>query len=281
MNDTEDKGVTAAEEPDTSWSLDRGVRAVRRFNDGYGLVFVLILMVLFVNAVAGDLAWGGVLTVVVLAVTLIVTLLASEVRPRTVRIVAIVVGVTTVVAIASAASGVEGRGYRLTSLLAAGLVMGAPVAIFHRLRQHAEITMRTVMGALCIYLFIGLFFSVAYGGVSSFEDSAFFAQTDEPTQVNFIYFSYVTQATVGYGDLSAATDFGRMLAITEALLGQVYLVTIVAALVSNLGRARPADSFVRRASELEDELREPASGVGGQASGMPQEDRAQPPDGGG
>jgi len=100
------------------------------------------------------------------------------------------------------------------------------------------------MGALCIYLFIGLFFATVYSAVDVVDDGAFFAQTDAPDMVDFIYYSFITQATVGYGDLSPITDLGRMLAITEALLGQVYLVTIVAALVSNLGRARSADGLV-------------------------------------
>ena len=44
--------------------------------------------------------------------------------------------------------------------------------------------------------------------------------------------------TTGYGDLTAAHDLGRSLAITEALIGQIYLVTVVALIVSNL--AQPA-----------------------------------------
>jgi hypothetical protein len=281
MDDPQDKGLSAAEERDASSTADKSFRAVRRFNDSYGLVFALILLVLLVTAVAGDVEWGGALTVVVLAVTLIVTLRASEVRPRTVRIVAVMVGIATALAVVSTASGIEGRGYRLTSLLAAGLVIGAPVAILHRLRRHVEVTMRTVMGALCIYLFIGLFFALAYGGLSSFEDGAFFVQTDEPTQVDFIYFSYVTQATVGYGDLSAATDLGRMLAITEGLLGQIYLVTIVALLVGNLGRERPARRVARDVSRDEGEGRGPGPGAGSEPSGEAQSDRAELADGGG
>jgi len=266
----------ATDEHDASWSMDKGVRAVRRFNDSYGLVFALILLVLFVTALAGDVTWGGALTVVVLAVTLIVTLRASEIRPRTVRNVTIAVGVATALAVVSAASGVEGHGYPLTSVLAAALVVGAPIAILHRLRRHVEVTMRTVMGALCIYLFIGLFFAVAYGGLSSLDNDAFFVQTDEPTQVDFIYFSYVTQATVGYGDLSAATDVGRMLAITEGLLGQIYLVTIVALLVGNLGRERPARRLTRETSQDEGGGGGPSPGADSGPSGETQSDRAEP-----
>jgi hypothetical protein len=53
-----------------------------------------------------------------------------------------------------------------------------------------------------------------------------------------VYFSFVTLTTTGYGDLTARYDAGRMTAILEALFGQLYLVSIVALLVANMGRAR-------------------------------------------
>jgi hypothetical protein len=72
-----------------------------------------------------------------------------------------------------------------------------------------------------------------------------------------------------------------MLAITEGLLGQIYLVTIVALLVSNIGQERPARRLARMSSEVEAELGEPERGGEGEPSGVPQDDRAQLPDGGG
>ena len=53
--------------------------------------------------------------------------------------------------------------------------------------------------------------------------------------MDYLYFSLVTLATLGYGDLSASSSLGRMLSVTEALAGQLYLVSIVAVLVSNIG----------------------------------------------
>jgi voltage-gated potassium channel Kch len=56
-----------------------------------------------------------------------------------------------------------------------------------------------------------------------------------------VYFSFATLTTVGYGDLTARTDLGRTLAVMEALLGQLYLVTVVSVGVANLVPRRRLD----------------------------------------
>ena len=57
-----------------------------------------------------------------------------------------------------------------------------------------------------------------------------------PNNVDFLYFSFVTITTVGYGDLTAGTSTGRVLVTFEAMIGQIFLVTLVARLVSMYGR---------------------------------------------
>jgi uncharacterized membrane protein len=93
-------------------------------------------------------------------------------------------------------------------------------------------------GVLCVYLLIGSGFAFAYGVISAAENGSFFAQQPDGDISDFLYFSFVTMTTTGYGDLTAAHDLGRSLAITEALIGQIYLVTVVALIVSNLGNTR-------------------------------------------
>jgi len=71
----------------------------------------------------------------------------------------------------------------------------------------------------------------------------FFANGDTATTSRCLYFSFTTLTTVGYGDFVARSNLGHTLAVFEALLGQIYLVTVVSVLVSNLGRpARPGRS---------------------------------------
>jgi uncharacterized membrane protein len=105
--------------------------------------------------------------------------------------------------------------------------------------RQPSIDRTVVAGAVCIYLLIGLFFAQVYMLQGAWLDAPFFAQVTEPDAVDFTYFSFVTLTTVGYGDLSAAGDLGRVSAITEALLGQLYLVTVVALVVSRIGHERP------------------------------------------
>ena len=71
----------------------------------------------------------------------------------------------------------------------------------------------------------------------SIHDGEFFAQGMQPT-TTYLYFSYITLATIGYGDFTPAHTAGRFLAVAEGLMGQLYLVTILAVIVSNLGRQR-------------------------------------------
>jgi uncharacterized membrane protein len=73
-----------------------------------------------------------------------------------------------------------------------------------------------------------------FTAIDKFGTAAFFAQPVTPTSADYLYFSFMTQLTVGYGDLTAAGNLGRSCAVLEALLGQIYMVTVVALLVSRL-----------------------------------------------
>jgi hypothetical protein len=81
-----------------------------------------------------------------------------------------------------------------------------------------------------------MLWSFAFVVIGSLSSDPFFSQQNNATVADYLYFSFVTQTTVGYGDFTAAGGFGRALAVVEALIGQLYLVTVIALLVSNLGR---------------------------------------------
>ena len=92
---------------------------------------------------------------------------------------------------------------------------------------------------VCIYVLLGMMFAFVYAAINALSNGPFFVQTSHATTPDFLYFSFITQTTVGYGDFTAAGDLGRALAVLEALSGQLYLVTVIAVLVSRLSGNAP------------------------------------------
>lgn len=131
----------------------------------------------------------------------------------------------------------------LDSILDVLLIAATVVVIVLGVLDQGEINRKSVTGAVCIYLILGILFTFAYSAVAEFGSAPFFAQGTDGTPADRIYFSYVTLATLGYGDFTAAGQPGRSFAIAESLLGQLYLVTVVALLVGRFGqpaRERPS-----------------------------------------
>ena len=142
-------------------------------------------------------------------------------------------------AVAGAAAGLifgKGEGSFTAGLVGLMLAFAAPIVILGRILRSPTITVRLVLGALAIYLLLGLTYSYLYPLIAHMTGQPFFVQTQDPQSIDFVYFSYVTLTTVGYGDFTASTSVGRMFAVSEALTGQLYLVSAVALLVGNIGR---------------------------------------------
>lgn len=126
----------------------------------------------------------------------------------------------------------------LTSLLDAILIVLTIVAVALGVVDQGKVNAQSIMGALCIYLLLGMAFTFTYDAVASLGEGAFFASGSDGTPFERLYFSYVTLATLGYGDYTAGGTLGRSLAVFEVLLGQLFLVTAVALLVGTLVAAR-------------------------------------------
>lgn len=101
------------------------------------------------------------------------------------------------------------------------------------------VDVNVIFGALCVYVLLGLMFANLYLVIQQITDTDFFTQ-GRGTQAELLYFSFVTETTLGYGDFTAQSDVGRALAVMEALMGQILLVTLVARFVGALGVSRQA-----------------------------------------
>jgi hypothetical protein len=206
--------------------------------DAYGLLLVLIILSLVVAAVLGDTAAGPGLIVLVEGAVALFALWTSRAGRHVLRMAFVVVPIIVLVG-----AVLSGRTSDLATAIvawsSAALCVAAIAAIIRRLAGHLQIDGVTVLGALSAYLLIGSFFASLYAGIAAFSDHPFFASDPPVDAVDYYYFSYITLTTTGYGDLTPGTDLARMLAVTEALLGQLYLVSVVALVIGNVGRRRP------------------------------------------
>jgi voltage-gated potassium channel Kch len=119
------------------------------------------------------------------------------------------------------------------------LVVAVPVAVVSALRDARTVSIQAVFGAIAIYLVVGLGFALAMNLDARMAGEGYFAQVRHASLSEYVYFSYVTLATLGYGDLTPATAVGRLLAVIETIAGSLYLVTAVSLVVSRIGAERP------------------------------------------
>ena len=212
---------------------------VLRWEHRYGYVLLLILVTLAFQLAAPDEDWARLVTIGLQGATLILALYASEVHRGLIRLATVAVGVA-VIASAGALVGSGNLGAGAGHGVTVCLIALAPVVIgrgvITSVREEGTVTLHTMFGVLCIYLLLGSLFAFAFGIVGDTESGPFFAGQTGADTSDYLYFSFTTLTTTGYGDLTAATDLGRSLAITEALIGQIYLVTVVAVIVGNLRR---------------------------------------------
>jgi hypothetical protein len=212
-----------------------------RFADSYGLVLVCLVAFYFVTAAAGDDRYGRMVALVLLAVTTWLALRASQIGRRVPRYGLVLIGMAALAGVGLGLSGNGDLARLVTVVLNAILIIVAPVAIIRRLLTHRVVDVETFFGAVCVYLMIAMLFATTYTLVALVTGEPFFAQNPSTvTSTDYLYFSLVTITTTGYGDLTAAGQVGRLMAMSEAVLGQLYLITVVAMVVQNLGRERKA-----------------------------------------
>ena len=203
-------------------------------------MLALVLASFFFTAAEPDESWGASVLILLQALTLAVALWTSQLTRRLdllIGVVALAGVVSGVVLLADPGKTPTG----ILGLVVALVLVGTIAVIILGIADQHAVNAQSVLGALSIYFLLGMVYTFAYGALASLDDAPFFVQGTDGTPPVRLYFSFVTLATVGYGDYTAATDLGRTVAVTEALLGQLYLVTVVGLLVSRLRPRRRAE----------------------------------------
>jgi voltage-gated potassium channel len=207
-------------------------RDVVLFVDSYASLLVLLLANFFLLELVDDRRWGAIGSTFLSALALVVAISDPESGHRVTRrhwiLVAACVALAPIVLIVNSASILG-----LTYLLPVALLVTATLPItIRRVLHHRRVTYETVLGALCAYVLIGLLFAFLYLAVNDFRSEPFFAQPGDHGQGEYLYFSFVALTTVGFGDLSPAVGLTEALTVLEGLLGSIFLVTLVARLVT-------------------------------------------------
>lgn len=208
----------------------------------YGMLLLALFATFFFGGIAQPSNLQRVLGTILVGATLTLALYAAEIPLRRMRVAsAVILAIVLGIAIASVAakgSTVIGIAAIANALLIALAPPAVVIGVLHSLRTTGSVTVTVVAGALCLYLLVGLFFAFAYTAIQNLGGAPYFANGATATYDRSVYFSFVTLTTLGYGDYTPRTNFGHTLAISEALLGQIYLVTVVATIVARLAAGR-------------------------------------------
>jgi hypothetical protein len=195
----------------------------------YAVLFYTLLFTLVADPVFAALGWGSNLVEFFLAVNLMAAVASIDLwfgRP------ALVIAVAVVALVRLGGAWMESSTLALASLLVltlAGLV-AAGGALRYALSARV-VSSEHLYAALSAYLLAGLFFGLAYWGLQHVNPNTLAGAAPE-SLTDAIYFSFVTLATLGYGDISPRGEIARGLAIVEGIGGQLFLAVMVARLVS-------------------------------------------------
>lgn len=217
--------------------VQRGERVGRRHR--YGVVLFVTVAITVFSLTAPDTGAARVATLLGAGATLVIGVVTSRAPARTRHAIAIalaamvVAGALTTVLAETRPAGVLGATAVLTGATIAVIAGGLARLIVER-----GVVVQAVLGALAVYLLVGLTFAFVVGTLTDALSAPYFAQGGDIVQSRRTYFSFTVLTTTGFGDLTPGVGIGRLLAVLEMLFGQLYLVTVIALLVGNLGRGR-------------------------------------------
>jgi hypothetical protein len=212
--------------------------------DRFGIVLVFVLLTIAVSALVevGD-SWASSLAVTATSgAALVAAGRAVGLRPGWRRTalgaVLLVILANFLLAVLEALGGSVPPRVQSVGLVWLALVLVVPVLVIRRILAHRVVVMATIMGAVAAYLQIAVAYGVLFRAIDAWSASPFFGEVEPSTA--YIYASLTTISTLGLGDLAPQGQLPRLVLASEAVLGQVFLVTVVSVVVSRFAGARSA-----------------------------------------
>jgi voltage-gated potassium channel Kch len=244
-----------ARAPETATAASARVRSGTQYRldvqHRYGLLLISTILLVAVEGISSPGPLQHVVVTALAAGCVQLAVRATDPGPRVTYLTAAFGIVVLLLAVIRALGGhgADGASLVTTALLVAIAPPAVAVGVLRDLRSTGQVRLAAVMGVLAFYMLLGMVFAFSYGAINDLGSEPVFAGGVATDASACLYFSFTTLTTVGFGDIVAGTNLGRTVAVFEALLGQIYLVTVVSLIVSNLGRpARRARAGGRLAS---------------------------------
>lgn len=211
--------------------------ALRRGAERYDLLLAVVVTVLVLSPFEGRVVRA---VEAVLLLSCFLFALWTTAAFHSVLAAAVVFGGIGVASAVVALTGTSRPPRAIYAGISVAMCVTTIVMVVMRMLPRRRVSARLLAAVVVIYLLTGLLFCYIYLLIASVSSAGFFAQTGHHDVVDYVYFSFITLTTVGYGDLTAGNDAGRMLTAIEALFGQIYLVTVVAVVVRGRAEQRAA-----------------------------------------
>ena len=200
--------------------------------DSYGSVLLLLLFT-YVFSVSVTSSWAASLVICVQIATVWAVLRVSQARRSVRRIAAVLLVISALAAAVNLFVGKETAGLGAVAFMSAVLYLIAPFSITRSLLFRREVDLQTVLGAIDIYLLVGMLFAFIYRFLGVVQPSAFFGPlVGDGKLPQDLFFSFTTLTTTGYGNYVPAGNPGQSFAVAEMLIGQLFLVIAVAKVIN-------------------------------------------------
>ena len=208
------------------------------------LLAALLLMIAVSPFLYQHAAYSWLLSI--LLVLIMLAAASTVVQERRPFLVSLVFGIPALVS-QVAVMGIESDWLELTRFIstAAFLLWVCGLLLRDIIIRSRTVTLNLLIGVINVYLMIGVAFAFVYGLIEFLQPGSFTGLESLaaiPDRIlYFLYFSFITMSTLGYGDISPLTPYGMTASYLEAILGQLYLAILVARLVSiYIGPSAPA-----------------------------------------
>jgi hypothetical protein len=219
--------------PDEGEVGDMELQAGSIYRSGALQLLVALVLLIILSSLLEGTHFGQLAVDILFALVILATVRAASSKRRT-RLVFLVLAVSAI-ALLWTSNGVQRTGVGVAGLLIFVVLNTGTVGLMlKRILQAQIVDFDVLCSAVAVYLLIGVTWGLSYIVIDTLDPSAFeqLALSAWAGGTDYLYFSFVTLTTLGYGDISPSGNFVRIWAVMEAVVGVLYLALLIARLVS-------------------------------------------------